>query len=71
MANIKSALISALLMGILAMAVYTLGVGDIWKIDTRALINVGIMSLLTGVVSMLKSMMTTSEGNFVGVIKIK
>lgn len=67
---IKSALISALLMAVLSMAGYVIGLGDVFKVDTKILINTGVISLLTGLVSLLKSLGTSKNGTFAG-IKIK
>lgn len=68
--NIKSAIVSVMLMVILSGALYILGVGDIFKIKGEALINILVMALLTGVVSIIKSMGTDAGGYFAGV-KVK
>lgn len=69
--NVKSALVSAFLTACLALAGYVIGVGDIFKIDVHAFANVGALSLLTAVVSIIKSFLTTPSGNFVGAVAIK
>lgn len=69
--NIKSALVSALITAILAIAGYIIGVGDVFAIDVHALVNVGALSALTAVVSVIKSFLTTNGGNFVGAVSIK
>ena len=69
--NIKSALVSALIMAVIGMISYILQVGDIFKIDIKTLINIGVMAGLTAGVSLIKSLFTTKAGNFVGVVKIK
>lgn len=71
MTKIRSALITALLTAVLATAMYVLGIGDVFKIDVHALVNVGALSLLTAVVSIIKSSFTTDSGNFVGAVKIQ
>lgn len=68
--NIKSALVSGLITAVLAMAGYLIGIGDIFKIDVHAIVNVGALSALTALVSAIKSFFTTSEGNIIGVTKI-
>jgi len=68
--SIKSALVSGVITAILAIAGYIIGVGDIFKIDVHALINVGALALLTTLVSLIKASLTTSAGT-VGGIKIK
>lgn len=65
--NIKSAFVSMMLMGILATAGYIIGIGDVFKIDWHALINTGVMAILAGVVSLIKSMGTSDRGTFVGI----
>lgn len=69
--NVKSALVSALITAVLATATYILGLGDVFKIDVHALINVISLSALTALVSIIKSFLTTSSGNFVGAVTIK
>ena len=68
--QIKSALVSGVLMMVLAMAMYVIGVGDIFSIDGRVLANTGVMALLTAIVSFIKSVMTTGKGTVLGV-KVK
>jgi len=69
--NIKSALVSGVITGVLGIAVYIIGVGDIFNLDVRTLANVGVLSALTTIVSLIKSLLTTSAGNFVGAVKVK
>lgn len=68
--NFKSALISGLITGVLGIAGYIIGVGDIFKLDVHTLLNVFSLSALTTVVSILKSFLTTNAGNFVGTTNI-
>ena len=65
--SIKSALVSSFLMAILALAVYVLNLGDVFKIEIHSLVNVIVMSFLTGIVSFIKSMITSEDGKVVGV----
>ena len=69
--DIKSALVSTLLMGILAVLVYILGVGDIFALDIKSLLNCGVMAIAAGLVSVIKSLLTTENGNFIGAVNIK
>lgn len=69
--NIKSALVSTFLMAIIAMAGYAVGVGNIFKLDTHALVNSGVMAFLTGLISLIKSWLTDYNGKFLGVVEIK
>lgn len=68
--NMKSAIVSGILAAIVSMAVYVIGLGDIFKTDLHSLINIGAISLLTTIVSLLKSFMTTSSGSFLGLTKV-
>jgi len=66
----KSALVSGLITGILAMAGYIIGLGDVFQIEAKPLINVFAMATLTTIVSLIKSSLTTETGKVMGV-KIK
>jgi hypothetical protein len=68
--NIKSAIISTVLTAILAMAVYVVSLNDIFVINLHTLINIGSISLLTGIISLIKSFLTTDTGRFLGTTKI-
>lgn len=68
--KIKSALVSAIIMGIFGAGGYMISVGDIFSIDWRVLANIAILAAVTAIVSAIKSMLTTEEGMIVG-IKIK
>ncbi len=65
--NIKSALVSGVITGLLGIAGYIIGIGDVFALDTHSLVNVFALSALTTVVSLIKSAMTTPEGTVVGV----
>lgn len=69
--NIKSAIVSGLIVGVLGVAGQIISVGDVFKLDWHALVNVGVISALTACVSALKSLLTTDKGNFAGIVKIK
>lgn len=68
--NIKSALLSAALAAVVAIAGYIVVVGDVFKLDFHALINAGVLSALTALVSLIKSWSTKTDGTSFGV-KIK
>ena len=69
--GLKSALVSTILMAVLGVAGYIIGLGDIFQIDWRALANVGVMALLTGVVSLIKNFLTSDSGKFANITKIE
>lgn len=63
--NIISAVVSGVLAAILA---YLSNLTDISAIDVHQVISI---SVLTATISLLKALLTTSEGKLVGAIKIK
>jgi len=69
--NLKSAIVFAILTAVMAMIVYVIGLGDIFQIESRTIANIGAMALLNGVLSLLKSFLTTNTGEFLGVTKVK
>lgn len=69
--NIKSALVSGLIMAVLAMIGYVIGIGDIFKIDVHAIVNIGVLAGLGVVQSLVKNLLTTNDGKFVGKVEIK
>lgn len=68
--QVKSAIVSGVLTAILGAAGYIIGVGDVFAIDVHALTNVTALAFLTTVVSLVKSLLTTSQGNFIGAVKV-
>lgn len=64
---IKSALISAAIAAVLAISGYIVGVGDVFKLDPHALINAGVLSALTAIVSLIKAGLTLPDGTALGV----
>lgn len=69
--GVKSALVSVGLMAVLGVAGYIIGLGDVFAIDLKALVNVGVMALLTGVVSLIKNFLTSDSGKFAGLTKVE
>lgn len=68
--NVKSALVYGLLSALLAIGIYTMGVGDVFKIDWQVLLNAGIYGFLTVIVSLLKNLLSDSSGKFLGLIQV-
>jgi hypothetical protein len=68
--SLKSALVSGVITGILGVAGYIIGVGDVFALDVHTLVNVAALSGLTTVVSLIKAGLTTNTGTLGG-IKIK
>lgn len=68
--NIYSAIVYAVLMALVSMGIYIVGIGDIYKIETHALINSGILAFVTGIISLLKNLLTDSNGKFLGMTPV-
>lgn len=69
--NIKSALVFGVLSAILAIGTYVIGVGDIFSIDGKALANAGVFGGINVILSLIKRLLTTDEGNFLGAVKVE
>lgn len=53
---------------IVAIGTYILGVGDVWALNWHVLIN---NAVIAGISSIIVSLGTTKQGNFVGAIPVK
>ena len=69
--DIVSAMVSGLLMGLLVVLVEIVQTGSIWGLEWKTLLNLGILAVITSMISFLKSLLTTDSGNFLGKVKIK
>lgn len=58
---------SALVYGLVAMAVYIVGVGDLFILNWHMLINTFVLGVLS---SLIKNLLTTNQGNFAGMVKV-
>ena len=63
---LTSALVSTFLWALVVMAGYVISLGDIFMIDWRVMANIGTLSLLTGLVSLIKNYLTTQKGTVAG-----
>jgi hypothetical protein len=68
--NIKSALVYGVLSAILMMALYAISIGDVFALDMKALVNAGVFGFITVLTSLIKNLLTTDEGKFIGVVKV-
>jgi len=68
--DVKSALVSGVIMALVVVISEILVVGDIFSLDWMLLANTAVIAFLTVIVSFLKSLLTTKEGMIAGV-KIK
>lgn len=69
--NVKGAIISALLMGVLALLTNIIATGNIFATDWNVVINAGILAFFTGLVSLIKNLLTDSAGAFLGAVEVK
>lgn len=68
--KIKNVLVTTVLTAIIATAGYILSIGDVFKVNSHALINVAVITALTTIVSLIKNIGTNPDGKFLGMIKI-
>ena len=66
----RSAIVSTVLWAFIAVAGYVISLGDIFVVEWKVLVNIGALSLLTGLVSVIKNYLTNENGKVVG-MKIK
>ncbi len=69
-ANIKNAIVTVIITAVLAVLVYVTSLGDIFKIEWHTFVNIGVISLLNGLISLFKSFLTTDSGKFAGVVTV-
>jgi hypothetical protein len=69
--QVKSALVSGVIAGVLAEAVYVIGHGSVFGLDVHTLVDVFAIAVLTAIVSIIKSIGTTPAGNFIGAVQVK
>lgn len=69
--DIKSALVLAGLTAAGAGLAYIIGLGDLFLIQFKPLVNVVGISLAVGLLSIIQSALTTKQGNFIGAVKVK
>jgi len=65
--NFKSAVVSGLITGIIGIGLYVVGVGDLWKVDFHSLINIGSISAISAIVSLVKNFLSTNSGSVAGI----
>lgn len=69
-ANIKSALVYGVMWTLLAVCVYIVETGSIYAVNWKEVLNSGVLGLIGIIISIIKNLLTTSEGDFVGLIKV-
>ena len=69
--EIKSALVSAVLAGVLAGGYYIANIGSIFTINWHDFANTVSLAAIVAGVSVLKSLLTNASGKFVGAVNIK
>jgi hypothetical protein len=68
--SIKSAIVYGLLWAILAIALYMIQVGDVFALNIKELVNAGVFGFLGIFVSLIKNLLTTQDGKFLGVTTV-
>ncbi len=69
-ANVWSALVYGLMWGTLAVFVRVSEIGNIFALDWKDLLNIFVMSGIAVGITLVKNLLTTNSGNFVGVVKV-
>lgn len=69
-ANIWSALVYGLLWGLLAVFIKISEIGNIFNLNWHDLLNVFIMAGIGFLIPIIKNLLTTDKGNFLGIIKV-
>jgi len=69
-ANIWSALVYGLMWGLLAVFIRISEIGNIFELNWHDLLNVFIMAAIGFLIPIIKNLLTTDKGNFLGVIKV-
>lgn len=64
LANVRSAVVY----GVVAVAVVVISEGTVFGLDWKVLTDVGVIAVLT---SLVKNLLTTDSGQFVGVVGVK
>lgn len=68
--NVKSAFIYAVLTALAAMLTYIVGLGDVFEISVKPLVNIGVLSLAVGLLSIIKNFLTADSGKFLNTVKV-
>lgn len=69
--NVKSALVLGAIIGFLGVSSYVVQIGDIFKLDWHVLVNIFVLAAIASIGSTIKNFFTTTDGNFLGIIKVK
>lgn len=68
--NIKSAIIYGILWAILVILMKIHDAGSIFNLDWKALADAGAIALTASGITILKNLLTTEKGNFLGIAKV-
>lgn len=68
--NVQSALVYGVLTALLMMALYAISIGNMFALDMKDLANAGAFGFITVIVSLLKNLLTSDAGNFLGAVKV-
>lgn len=70
MVNVKSAVVSGLLWGLLAVGMYAVQVGSVFKLDWHFMVDAFVFAFLGFAINAIKNLLTTNDGNFLGSVKV-
>lgn len=65
--KVKNALVWVVLTAVLGVLLYVVGVGDIYQINFHSLTNIFALAVANGIISIIKSLLTTNSGKVAGV----
>ena len=68
--NIKSAIVYAIIWGVLSILIHIQGIGSIYNVDWSVALDTGVIAVVAFVVTIFKNTLTTNEGNFLGIAKV-
>jgi len=68
--NVKSALVYGLLWGLLAVLLQVQSAGSVFGLNWKDVVDTGVLAVIASVISLLKNLFTTNEGNFAGLVQV-
>lgn len=68
--NVKSALVYGILWAILVVLIEMAKVGNVFALDWKELVNAGVFGFIAVFISLLKNLLTTDSGSFLGITKV-
>lgn len=69
-ADVKSAIVYAVLTALAALIVYLIGLGDVFLLTFKPVVNIFVLSLAAAILSVIKHALTTSDNKFIGAVDL-